>query len=455
MSKLRRRLLGMTFNGQPIFEPNPAASGIVYAAMGGGKTTSVAIPAVQSIFADRECAICINDVKDGEIAHQIAEMCIKHGRKFAVVDDLRVMGKDYPYRIELNAFSQAQTVAQTSPEQLPFIIEGISNALIEEPPKDQRNFYWRESPRELTEYAYRVLLKHNLRLATPGGLQSFMADSHSWNSALELEADDPDSELSSGARDILDMRSLNPEHYVQHMRAALNALKVFSFGSLRDAGRSPDITHEELLRDNWVVCFVAPVRYAERLGPYYAQHFLSLLKAQLTGTTGRACLILDEFCNAPLKEAVNKITVFRAYGLKCLYITQSRQDVVRKYGERETAILEENCAVKQWLRFSDFEEAERVSKAIGDGINVSHGLGLNSDRFAYSGNFSTGKDRLFTPFELMNLPEDEQIIHVNGVGFIHARKIRQNEIAPYCFDLAPNPLEGGRLPPDPKVTLTV
>ena len=31
-----------------------------------------------------------------------------------------------------------------------------------------------------------------------------------------------------------------------------------------------------------------------------------------------ACFILDEFCNAPLREAVTKITLFRAYGLKCL-----------------------------------------------------------------------------------------------------------------------------------------
>ena len=53
----------------------------------------------------------------------------------------------------------------------------------------------------------------------------------------------------------------------------------------------------------------------------------------------------------------------------------------------------------------------------------------------------------------MRLPVDEQILHVADVGFIHCRKIRQNEIAPYCFDLADNPLEGGRLPPNPKVTL--
>lgn len=60
---------------------------------------------------------------------------------------------------------------------------------------------------------------------------------------------------------------------------------------------------------------------------------------------------------------------------------------------------------------------------------------------------------MFSPDELMRLPEDEQIIHVKNVGFIHCKKIRLNEIAPYCYDLAPNPLEGGILRPDPKIKL--
>ncbi len=67
--------------------------------------------------------------------------------------------------------------------------------------------------------------------------------------------------------------------------------------------------------------------------------------------------------------------------------------------------------------------------------------------------YDTATVDALTAAELMSLPDDEQIIHIAGVGFIRAKKIRQNEIAPYCFDLADNPLEGGRLPPHPKVRL--
>jgi type IV secretion system protein VirD4 len=453
MAKGPRRILGLTFDGRPLFEPNPKASHLIYAAMGGGKTTSVAVPAVECLLADHGQGLFINDVKDGEIAHQIGEMCIRHGRKFGVVDDFEVLPRDYPYRISLNPLGAAQTALEESPWHLPFVIEAITHTLIEEPPNDQRNLYWRESPREFIEFAAKILLAHNSRLATPGGLYALLADPHVWQSALDGEAEDEESELRDDARRLLDLKASNPEHYTQHLRAALSALKIFSFGALQEAGRNAEFTHADLIRDKWVVCFVNPLRYADRLGSYFALHYLSLLNAQLSGRFGRTCFILDEFCNAPLRAVVNGITGFRAYGLRCLYITQSRQDAVRKYGERETAVLEENCALKQWLKFSDFEEAERVSKAMGESINVSQGLGFSSDRETVSGNLSIGKDRLFTPYELMSLSDDEQIIHVAGVGFIHCRKIRQNQIAPYCFELAPNPLEGGRLPPDPKVAL--
>jgi type IV secretion system protein VirD4 len=453
MVKPSRRLLGLTFDGKPIYEPHGNASAIIYAAMGGGKTTCAAVPAIQSMLIDTEQALLINDVKNGEIAAQIAEMCIKHGRKFAVVDDFHVLGANYPHRVSLNPFSAAQAAAQSPAGHLPFIIDSANYALIEEPDNDQKNFYWRESPRDFLAAATNILLWHNARLATPGGLSAFLSDPTTWKSALEIEAADPDSPHRNAATRLLDLKKLNPEHYAQHHHAAISALKIFAYPPLDEAGRTATVTHEQLVREHYVVCFVNPIRYADRLGPYFAQHVLSLMQAQMSGTVGRACWILDEFCNAPLREAVNRVTAFRAFGLRCLYITQSRLDSVRRYGERETAVLEENCAVKQWLKFSNFEEAERVSKAMGESLNVSHGLGVNSDRAGYSGSLSIGRDRLFTPYELMSLPGDEQIIHVADVGFIHAKKIRQNEIAPYCFELADNPLEGGRLKPNPKVHL--
>lgn len=452
MSSPVGRVLGMTFDNKIIREPTTNGSALMFAAMGGGKTTCGTIPAVQSMLADTDLAMFVNDVKDGEVAAQIGGMCIKHGRKFGVIDEACVLGANYPYRISINPFSAALNAGAS---HLPFLIDNFTHALIAEPPDDQKNFYWRDEPRGFIDLAVKTVLDHSPRLATPGGVASLLSDPDTWQSALQLEKDEPTSPNRAAAARILDLKRFNPEHYAQHHRAAVSALKIFTHPPLNESGRFATITHEELIRDHWIVCFVNPLRYADRIGPFFALHYLSLMDAQLSGKAGRSLWILDEYCNAPLREAVARITAFRAYGLRCLYITQSRLDSVRRYGERETAILEENCTVKQYLKFSNFEEAERVSRAMGESLTITSGMGMQPDKGGYSGSLSIGRDRLFTAGELMSLPDDEQIIHVAGVGFIHAKKIRQNEIAPTCFDLADNPLEGGRLPPDPKITLPV
>ena len=100
------------------------------------------------------------------------------------------------------------------------------------------------------------------------------------------------------------------------------------------------------------------------------------------------------------------------------------------------------------------EEAERVSRAMGDQLSVQKGLGTQSGKLDTSGNYSVGKERLFSADELMRLPPDEQILHVAGVGWVHAKKVRQNQIMPYAAELGDNPLEGAAMPPDPKITLT-
>lgn len=450
-----RRVLGITFDGKPIYEPANAGSSITFAGSGGGKTTCVAVPTIQAMVADTKRALFVNDVKDGEIAAQIAEMCIKQGRKFGVVDDFNVLGLDYPHRISINPFGGSVVASENDSNNLMFANENTVHALIQEPKDDSKNFYFRESPREYQTLGLNILLRQNPRLATPGGLAALLANPRTWIAAVELEAEDSTSPLQASAMSVLEIREHNPEHYSQHMQAAQSALKIFSSGPLHYAGSAATITHEELLRDKWVVCFVNPARYAERLGSYFALHFLSLLEAQLTGNFGKAEYILDEYCSAPLKKLVKSITVFRAYGARAHFIAQSRSDSINQYGEKETQTLIENCTVVQYLKFSSIEEAERVSKAMGDTLTVNESLNYNSDKLEFSGGFNTGKDRLLTANELMSLPDDEQIIYLPGIGWIHCLKIRQNQIAPTCYDLDINPLEGGRLEPNPLVTLPV
>lgn len=462
--KTARRILGLTFDGQPIFEPKPSHS-LLFAAAGGGKTTSGAIPWLQSMLADFSRAIVISDGKDGEIAAQALEMCLGAGRKVALIDDMKVLtgrwGADDPHDVILNPLGGVVAAYRRQQGEHAFASDSANHALIEEPRgnDDAKNLYWRDEPRTLAEYAQATLLNRNPNLATPGGVWVLLSDPDMLIKVAKIDVEEGDGPLAALARHVIEMRG-NAEHFPQHRGAALKALRIFAAGSpLHEAGVGATTTHEELLAEKPVIFIVGPQRYMDRLGPYYALHLQCFMDAILGIRAGDEKLttdfILDEFTNAPLKELVSRLTTIRGYGGRLHMIAQSRSEVQRKYGEKETATIEENAVVKQWLGFSSIEEAERISKAMGEAQHVTQSLNIQSGKPDFSGGFSTGKERLFTADELMRLPSDEQIIHVKDVGFIHAKKIRQNEIAPYCFDLADNPLEGSRLEPNPLINISV
>ncbi|MEM7399825.1 MAG: TraM recognition domain-containing protein [Pseudomonadota bacterium] len=127
--------------------------------------------------------------------------------------------------------------------------------------------------------------------------------------------------------------------------------------------------------------------------------------------------------------------------------------MIRRFGEQETRAIEENAVVKLWFGFSPFEEVERVSKAMGEEHAVATALGSYGDGIKTNTNLSLIKQRHMTPAELMALDRDTGLAHVKGVGFFLFRTISQANVAPYCDLIAENPLEGGRLASDPKITL--
>ncbi len=452
-SKAGRRILGMTFDGKPIFEPRPSHS-LLLAAAGGGKTTSGAVPWVESMLADKVRAIVVTDSKDGEIAAQCAEMCARHGRKVAIIDDFNILGADNPYKIQIDPFGGVIASHEKANGELIFSAEAACHGLIEEPSGgDSKNLYFREEPRAMIEYVLSSYLARNAKLAIPGGVWSLLADPDTLHKMAVIDSAEGDPALSALATHVVEMRK-NEDHYPQHRGAAVRSLRIFGAGSpLHHTGMDADLSHLQLLQENYVVFIVGPQRHMERLGAYYALHLQAFADAILTGLAGATDLILDEFTNAPLKLLIMRLTILRAYGARLHMIAQSRSEIERRFGRLETLTIEENAVIKQWFGFSSFEEAERVSKAMGESQIVSHGMGVNSDKMDISGNFSVGKERMFPPERLMSLPANEQIIHVKDIGFIHCKKIRQNEIAPYCHELADNSLEGGRLEPDPKITL--
>ena len=223
MAQIVRRVLGMGFDGKPIYAPKHAHS-LLLSAAGGGKTTCGAVPWLQSMIADFSRAIVIADSKEGEIAAQCADMCAKYGRKVAIIDDFGVLGDDNPYRVSLNRFGSVISAFNKNNGELIFSTENACHALIEEPPRDQRNAYWRDEPRTLIEFVINALLKRNARLATAGGVWGLIANPRVLIDAAKIEAEEGDEALSALAHHVLGM-TMNEEHFPQHRAAAMKAIR--------------------------------------------------------------------------------------------------------------------------------------------------------------------------------------------------------------------------------------
>jgi len=451
-----RRILGFSLeDGSPVFEPDSTSSSLIYAAAGGGKTTCVAVPEVLSMLADTDRSLVVNDVKSGEITAQLIRLCQSYGRKVAALDDSSVLGDEFaPYCISLNPLSNLMAAYQTKSSSLMLEIENVSHTFIDEPKNDPKNTYFRQVPREFLELALLILISRFPNLATPGGLAAFLSDPQMWMSAVATEAEEGSPLTRSRAMQIKELHDNDPEHYSQHYLAALSALRIFAPGGpLHDAGRHAEITHEQLLKENYIVFLVQNQRNAARLGIYYGLHFNAFTSAQMAGGCGRTDLVFDEAANTPARDMIEKVTIQRAFGLRTLFIAQSRSDMQRQNGDKLIATLEDNVRVVQWLKFANVEEAERVSRAMGERETLSSSLNYNSGNPEFSGGLSTGRERIFTAEELMRLPPNCQVIYVSGMGFIVCEKASQQHLVPYCYEIAPNPLEGGVLRPDPRVRI--
>lgn len=446
------RLLGLTLDtNEPVFAPR--GSGILESSIGGGKTTRGAVPWSLSLLSDTTAAQLIVDSKDGEISAQLCELYVRMGRRVAVIDYLNVRPELAEWFVPLNPFGASVSAYRRDPRDALVTNQTITNTLIEEPSNGEtKDRYFRESPREYLELAMLMMLRRNPNLATPGGIAAILSDPQMFLSFAQIEMEEGDPASKSLASSILSLKG--HEHFYMHLSEAKRSLSLFRPGGrLVDAGKEATKTHEELIREGYVIFLVGPQAGIDRLGVLYALNILAFTNALYKGA-GQLRIIADEYTNTPIKPLIAQTTTLRGYGCEIYYIRQSRSESIRKFGEQETRTLEENAVVKQWFGgFSSIEEASRISQAMGEEFAVQSSLGTDNLSAKTQTNHSLIKQRVLTPAELMAMPPDQQLIHIKGVGFFVARTISQQNIAPYCKLFADNPLEGGRLKPDPKITL--
>lgn len=448
-----KRIVGATENWDPIWEPRRSNSATL-AAAGAGKTTSFVVPAILSKAHTPSHCIVITDGKSGEISGQLVDPLLHTGRKIAIIDDENQLG-DHPCKVRMEPFAGILNAQRAEPGRLIFATDSASKILIPEPPdRDDKNLYWRQTPRGFLEFGMLELAKNKPEFATPGGLWVLASDPRMMLQLAEI-AQNSEGQHAARARDILESAESTPELFTQHRAAAVEALRPYAEGSvLHDFGIGPTHTYEDLVRGAFIVFIVGDQRNMSSLGSKYGLHLNNFLDAMYAGAGGIE-FILDECTNTPVSRLVGAITTMRGYGGSCAFVGQSLSEMQRVFGQKETETILENSLLKQYLGFSSYEEAERVSKAIGEEQVLQTNLGVNMKDLTLSTSYSSGREPIFTPDALMRMPNTHQLLHVKGVGWIYCRKVAQHQISPWCYHLAPNPLEGPQRPPDPKITINM
>ena len=145
-------------------------------------------------------------------------------------------------------------------------------------------------------------------------------------------------------------------------------------------------------------------------------------------TKHRLLLMLDEFPALGRLDFFESALAFMAgYGLKAFLIAQSLNQIEKAYGQNN-AILD-NCHVRICFATNDERTAKRISDSLGTATELRTMKNYAGHRLApWLGHLMVSRTDtarpLLTPGEIMQLPDDEEIIMLAGVHPVRAKKVR-------------------------------
>ena len=154
------------------------------------------------------------------------------------------------------------------------------------------------------------------------------------------------------------------------------------------------------------------------------------LMEKLTPDTQRHRLLfmLDEFpALGRLDFFESQLAFMAGYGIKAFLIAQSLNQIEKAYGHNN-AILD-NCHVRVAFAANDERTARRISDALGTATETRDAKNYAGHRLSpWLGHLMISRQEtarpLLTPGEVMQLPEDDEIVLVSGLPPIRAKKAR-------------------------------
>jgi len=268
-------------------------------------------------------------------------------------------------------------------------------------------------------------------------------------------------DLRDKAASMLDLCEAKPEYFPQFLKAARDGLSVFEpNGPYAHMGENTTARISDIRRvKNRVLFHMIPLHRIETDAKITSLLAYSVFRAAMIYPTGtHVHCVFEEFAALNIPAFNKKMVTLRGLGVSADMYVQSTAGIERNYGPLATREILENCDIKQFAGIDTYEQAEAVSKMLGERHAKEFDARIDKSAFENVG-FSV-RDAfipVMSPQALMAMPRDEQIIKIRSVPALRCRMIPTWEVSGLGDDfLDPNPLEGPapRVKPKAKIKIS-
>ncbi len=448
------------FNGRPLFYRPIHA--LCVAPAGSGKGISIAIPAKAHSYriplgngTSEAASTVVTDLK-GELAAMTAKLSTKqHGHK------VYYLNPDNLYGLGNVKFNPLQMIVNDIAHP-PFNKYAMADAkelamqLIPEPPEGDKNAFFRHGSRNIIIALMLWLAIDRAKCCTLSELFRVISSAERLKEELNraMESDGLSGDIALLASGLLET---SDDHLSDFITGALQAVMPFSpSGPLADSVSYSEFMFEILKQERVTVYIIARYDRKDVYAPWMGL-IAKCANKSLIRTEGNVPVhfLLDEATNIPLPSLASDLTALRGYGLRAHIICQSKSELRRVYGKDATETFYSQTDLKQFFGVSSFEEAKEISDMIGSFTVKAETLGADQTSPWSNLKNSVGETGrpLLMPDELLRLPKDEQIILIKDLPPIKCKRLPYHYVPEWHAMIDDNPLEGGKLPLDAKVSI--
>lgn len=294
-----------------------------------------------------------------------------------------------------------------------------------------------------------------------------------WEIIAEQMLNAPDADLRRVAAEMDTKRAKAPKEYGAIMGSIFESIGFLSDPAIRDTLSGSDFSLDVLCRQNCNVYIMIPAELLGLLAPMQRAIFGSAMLFKNRNPSAPCVLfVVDEAAQLGNFDALLRAYSYgRGMGIRAWSFWQDPGQITRNFGAAAVSGFIGSSQCRQFFGVRDIETAQIISRMLGqetleyDAVleqdaarrnreRAMHALftgadpietGISLGQFDRASAYRTKQARaLMTPDEILNMPEDRQILFVSGLGLqpIYASKFPYFTRPEMAGAYLPNPYHG-------------